>query len=59
MDLQPETVGDRAYARAMQIMVAGIPGLAVGGAMGLAIYGAITGGVLVWLLRHPRRTEHN
>lgn len=27
----------------------------VGGAVGLAIYGAITGGTLVWLLRHPRR----
>ena len=27
----------------------------VTGVLGLAIYGAITGGTLVWLLRHPRR----
>ena len=27
----------------------------VTGIVGLAIYGAITGGTLVWLLRHPRR----
>ncbi len=27
----------------------------VTGVVGLAIYGAITGGTLVWLLRHPRR----
>jgi hypothetical protein len=27
----------------------------VTGVVSLAIYGAITGGALVWLLRHPRR----
>ncbi len=36
----------------------GIAGLAVGGTVGLAIYGAITGGVLAWLLQHPRVVEH-
>lgn len=51
--------GLSAAARVMDKIVAGVAGLAVGGAMGLAIYGAITGGVLVWVLRHPRRTEHN
>lgn len=51
--------GLSAMARAMDKIVGGIAGLAVGGTVGLAIYGTITGGVLVWLLRHPRVTEHN
>lgn len=51
--------GLSAMARVMEKIVGGLAGLAVGGAVGLAIYGIITGGVLVWLLRHPRVIEHN
>ena len=32
-----------------------IIGFVTSGVVGLATYGAITGGTLVWLLRHPRR----
>ncbi len=49
--------GLSAMARLMENLV-GIAGLALGETVGLAIYGAITGGVLAWLLQHPRVVEH-